>query len=399
MAEQVTFTGARGQRLTGVLDRPDGPVRAGALVVHCLPSGADDVAAAWTSRALAEHGYVVLRIDLSGAGRDAGGPIGVDVADLVAAADHLRSRGAVPAVLVGHSIGGSAVVALTERVPEARAVAIIGTPADPVGFLDGLAAAGERTSDGRVHGTIDGHAVIVDPSLAGDLAARPQGTRLAELGRALLVLHAPQDAVVGIDDARKVFDAARHPKSFVSVDGADHHLSRPEDARFVANVLAAWAERYLDAAPAAASAPPGALAAGVVHVRESGVGKYQQDVRVGAHTWTADEPARVGGDDAGPSPYDMLLAGLGTCTSMTLRMYVERKGWDVGPIDVVVRHDRVPEEGLRGVAGQVDRMRLVITVDGDLDETQRESILRIAGKCPVHRTLTHDVLIESALGT
>jgi putative redox protein len=214
------------------------------------------------------------------------------------------------------------------------------------------------------------------------------------------VLHSPQDAVVGIDEAREVFEAAAHPKSFVSLDGADHLLSEPEDARFVAHVLAAWAARYVDLAPAPATSPPGALAAGVVQVRETGAGRFQQEVRVGVHSWTADEPVAVGGDDAGPSPYDLLLAGLGTCTAMTLRMYVERKGWDVGTIDVVLRHDRIPDDGLGlrgGVNGRVDRVRLEISVEGDLDDSQRESLLRIAGKCPVHRTLTHDVVIETAL--
>lgn len=397
MPERVTFTGARGQTLTGVLDRPDRPGWSGALVVHCFPSGEDDVAAAWVSRALAEHGYTVLRLDLSGSADDGAPPVGVAVADIRAAADHLRSLAVVPAVLVGHSLGGSAVVAAAERIPEARAVVTIGAPADPVAFLDRLA--GERAADDWTRVTVGGHAVAVDPALVADVGSRSQSGRLAELGRALLVLHAPQDEVVSVDDARLIFDAARHPKSFVSLDGADHQLRRRDDASFVANVLAAWAARYVSTAPVRAASPPGALAAGSVQVRETGEGRFQQDVRVGRHAWTADEPVSVGGDDAGPSPYDHVLAGLGTCTSMTLRMYVERKGWDVGPIDVVVRHDRVPEEGLglRGVNGRVDRMRVAISVEGDLDETQRESILRIAGRCPVHRTLTHDVIVETEL--
>jgi putative redox protein len=395
MAEHVTFTGARGQALPGIVDLPDGPARSAALVVHCFAHDTEDRAVTWIARALAEDGYVVLRVDLSGGGGEEA--VGVDVADLGAAADYLRSRHVAPAVLVGHSLGGCAVIAAAEHVPEARAVVTIGAPADPERFLAAWGEGGPG-GDGRFRGALGGHEVVLDHSFLQDVRARPQPRRLAKLRRALLVLHSPEDAVVGIDDARRIFDAAHHPKSFVGLDGADHHLSRPRDARFAAHVLAAWAARYVEVAPAPATSPPGALAAGLVQVRETGAGRFQQEVRVGAHAWTADEPVAAGGDDAGPSPYDLLLAGLGTCTSMTLRMYVERKGWDVGAIDVVLRHDRVPDEGLGlrgGVNGRVDRVRLAISVDGELDEAQRESILRIAGKCPVHRTLTHDVIIET----
>lgn len=396
MAEHVTFAGARGQRLAGHLDLPDGPARSAALLVHCFPSGAEDVAATWIARALADDGYVVLSVDLAGTDGEGGG---VDVADVVAAADVLRSRHRAPAVLVGHSLGASAVVAAAERIPEARAVVTIGAPSDPERFFAAIAAAAPG-GGAWVRGSLGGHAVLLDPSLREQLRSQPQARRLAKLGRALLVLHSPQDGVVDIDEAREVFEAARYPKSFVGLDGADHLLAKPQDARFAAKVLAAWAARYVDLAPAPGASPVGALAAGLVQVRETGAGRYQQEVRVGVHAWTADEPVSVGGDDAGPSPYDLLLAGLGACTSMTLRMYAERKGWNVGAIDVVLRHDRVPDDGrgLRGgVNGRVDRFRLAISVAGDLDDVQRESLLRIAGKCPVHRTLTHDVIIETEL--
>lgn len=386
MSENVRFTGGRRQRLAAIVDLPDGPAKSAALVVHCFPRGEDDVASAWIARALAEDGYVVLRVDLTTPAD--GKRTGIDVADVCAAAAYLRSRHLAPALLVGHSLGGSAVLAAAEQIPESRAVVTIGTPSDPERTITALA---ERAGPGGTAG--------FEPSLREELQSRAQSDRLARLGRALLVLHAPQDAVVGIDDAREIFDAARHPKSFVSLDGADHLLSRREDARFAAHVLGAWAARYMDAKPASDS-PPGALAAGQVQVSETGAGRFQQRVRVGAHTWTADEPVSVGGDDAGPSPYDLLLAGLGTCTSMTLRMYAERKGWDMGAIDVVLRHDRVPDDGsgLRGgVNGRVDRIRVAIDVDDDLDDARRESLLRIAGKCPVHRTLTHDVIIETEL--
>lgn len=396
MSENVVFTGGRRQRLAAIVDLPDGPAKSAALVVHCFPRGDADVASAWIARALAEDGYVVLRVDLSA---PADGETGVDVADVCAAAAYLRSRHLAPAVLVGHSLGGSAVIAAAERIPESRAVVTIGTPSDPARTITSLADRAGPGRNGRIQGRLQGRTVTLDPSLLEDLQTRAQSDRLARLGRALLVLHAPQDAVVGIDDAREIFDAARHPKSFVSLDGADHLLSRRKDARFAAHVLGAWAARYVDAEPPTDS-PPGALAAGQVQVSETGAGRFQQRVRVGTHSWTADEPVSVGGEDAGPSPYDHLLAGLGTCTSMTLRMYAERKGWDMGAIDVALRHDRVPDDGSGprgGVNGRVDRIRVTIGVDDDLDDAQRESLLRIAGKCPVHRTLTHDIIIETEL--
>jgi len=400
MAERVTFPGAHGRDLSGFLDWPDGPTVSAALVVHCLARDADDPAATWIGRALAEDGYVVLRLGLASEEDDGGAAPGVDVADVVAAAGYLRSRHRAPAVLVGHSIGAAAVIAAAEDVPEARAVVTIAAPSDPVGFLTAAGGASEPDLHGGIRVSLGGHRVTIGAALLEELRARPQAQRLAHLGRALLVLHSPVDAVVGIDDAREVFEAAHHPKSFVSLDGADHLLTRPADARFAAQVLAPWAARYVDAAGTPPASPLGALAAGVVQVRETGAGRFQQEVRVGEHTWPADEPEAAGGDDVGPSPYDMLLAGLGACTSMTLRMYVERKGWDVGPIAVVLRHDRVPDEGLGlrgGVNGRVDRIRVEVSVEGDLDDVQRESILRIAGRCPVHRTLTHDVIIETAL--
>ncbi len=400
MAERVTFPGADGRDLSGFLDSPDGPARSAALVVHCLARDADDPAATWIGRALAEDGFVVLRLGLASEEADAGAAPGVDVDDVAAAAAYLRSRHRAPALLVGHSLGAAAVIAATEHVPEARAVVTIAAPSDPVRFVSKARIARDEDSGDRVHVSLGGHRVTLGTALLDDLRSRPQADRLARLGTALLVLHSPVDAVVGIDDAREVFDAARHPKSFVSLDGADHLLTRPADARFVAQVLAPWAARYVDELAAPPPSPPGALAAGAVQVRETGVGRFQQVVRVGAHSWPADEPVAAGGDDVGPSPYDMLLAGLGACTSMTLRMYVERKGWEVGPIAVVLRHDRVPDEGLGlrgGVNGRVDRIRVEVSVEGDLDDAQRESILRIAGRCPVHRTLTHDVIIETAL--
>ncbi len=374
VVQQVEWESAAGRRLVGLLDSPDGEPTATALVAHAVPSGAaadaGAAAAGRIARALAERGFAVLRVDVTGPG-ESEGPVGEatsarDVAALTAAAAFLRERAPAPVLLVGFSLGGAAVLSTAVDLPEVRAVATIGAPA-------------------------------------------PQRPRIAALGRPLLVMHAPQDAVVGIDSAREIFDAARHPKSFVSLDGADHVLTRPEDATYVADVLVAWASRYLAAAPSAGSARPAAgvpvagvpvagLPAGRVLVRETGQGRFQQEVRVGTHSWIADEPEDIGGDDTGPSPYDLLLAALGTCTSMTMRMYAEHKGWPVPAITVLLERDKVRGEPDPGSTREVwvDRVRLELRVDGDLTPEQRAGFLRIADKCPVHRTLARGTLFETA---
>ncbi|HWS56945.1 MAG TPA: alpha/beta fold hydrolase [Actinotalea sp.] len=367
VVQQVEWESAAGRRLVGLLDSPDGEPTATDLFVHAVPSGAaadaGAAAAARIARALAERGFAVLRVDVTGPG-ESEGPVSEatsagDVAGLTAAATFLRERAPAQVLLVGFSLGGAAVLSTAVDLPEVRAVATIGAPA-------------------------------------------PQRPRIAALGRPLLVMHAPQDAVVGIDSAREIFDAARHPKSFVSLDGADHVLTRPADATYVADVLVAWASRYL-AAPSAGSARPAAgvpaasLPAGRVLVRETGQGRFQQEVRVGTHSWIADEPEDIGGDDTGPSPYDLLLAALGTCTSMTMRMYAEHKGWPVPAITVLLERDKVRGEPDPGSTREVwvDRVRLELRVDGDLTPEQRAGFLRIADKCPVHRTLARGTLFET----
>ncbi|MGH9895509.1 MAG: bifunctional alpha/beta hydrolase/OsmC family protein, partial [bacterium] len=222
---------------------------------------------------------------------------------------------------------------------------------------------------------------------------------ITSMGKALLILHGPGDEIVGIDNASKIFAAARHPKSFVSLDDADHLLTRREDAAYVAVVLAAWATRYLGttelSADTTAAIPPG-----VVVVEETGVGTFAERVRVGAHVLAADEPLSVGGTDTGPGPYDYLLAGLGACTAMTLRMYADRKQLPLDRISVRLGHGKIYAvdcEGCETREGMIDRIERNIEVKGVLSEEQRSKLLEIAGKCPVHRTLTSEIDIQTRL--
>jgi putative redox protein len=391
MAERVIFDGGHGDLLVGTMELPPGAPAAAAVFAHCFTCGKNSHAAARISRALTRVGLAVLRFDLPGLGESSGefGHRGFtgDIADLVAAAEFLRGRGLSPALLVGHSLGGAAVLAAAAHVPAVRAVVTIGAPADPGHVTATLGTAADRIDElGETEVVLAGRTFRLNRSFLEDLAAQPQADRLAGLRRPLLVLHSPQDEIVGLDHARRIYDAARHPKSFVSLDGADHLLSNPEDTRYAADVIGAWVSRYLSL-PAPQETVEVPLAAGTVQVSESGTGRLQQTVRAGVHRWVADEPASIGGDDAGPAPYDHLLASLGTCTSMTLRMYADRKGWPLARVSVQLRF-------VRAQGG--DHVLREIALVGDLTEEQRRRLLAIADRCPVHRTLEAGIAVHTA---
>jgi putative redox protein len=331
----------------------------------------------------------VLRFDFTGLGASEGEFANTDfssnVADLVAAAAHLRATRAAPQLLVGHSLGGAAVLAAAREILELRAVATINAPADAAHVLKNFAAdLGEIEATGAAQVTLAGRRFTIRREFLDDVRDTRIGECVAGLRRPLMVMHAPRDATVGIDNARAIFEAAKHPKSFVSLDGADHLLTRHEDAVYAAEVLAAWASRYLDPAPVAHS--------NLVEVRETGAGRFQQAVSSGKHALLADEPEDVpGGGDTGPNPYDFLAIALGACTAMTLRMYAERKQLGLGRISVTVDHAKVHAEDCadcgEGRVGRVDRFERVISVEGGVAPDLRERLVAIAGKCPVHRTL------------
>jgi putative redox protein len=298
--------------------------------------------------------------------------------------------------LIGHSLGGSAVLAAAAAVPEARAVVTIAAPSDPAHvtglFRDRLDDIRER---GEVEVALAGKPFRIRRAFIDDVAEQNLMDKVAHLRRALLIFHAPTDEVVGIENASRIFAAAKHPKSFVSLAGADHLLSRRSDSAYVANVIAAWAERYLDLAEPRADAPaePGVL------VRETGRGRFQQEIRVGRHRLIADEPVDAGGLDSGLGPYDLLTAALGACTSMTLRLYAERKGLPLEQVTVRLSHGKIYAadcESCETKEGKIDRIDRVITLAGALDDGQRVRLLEIADKCPVHRTLTSEVEIRTS---
>ncbi|MBY4896051.1 bifunctional alpha/beta hydrolase/OsmC family protein [Cupriavidus sp. AU9028] len=398
---RLEFRGRDGQLLAGRLDLPVGPARSWALFAHCFTCGKDVLAASRISQALTTHGIGVLRFDFTGLGGSGGDfsntNFSSNVADLHAAADHMRQHLRAPALLIGHSLGGAAVLAAAEGIPEARAVATIAAPSDPshvVGlFGEDAATIAER---GEAQVRLAGRPFRIRRQFLEDVAEQRLLDKVTRLGRALLVMHSPRDAIVGIDNASQIFTAARHPKSFVSLDQADHLLSRREDAEYVASTIAAWSQRYLEIDTA--TLPAAAVEEGRVRVEEAHVGKFQQHVSAGPHRLLADEPLSFGGLNGGPAPYDFLLAALGSCTAMTMRMYAERKGLPLEHVSVVLRHEKIHAadcDTCETREGKVDWIEREIDMRGPLDAQQRAALLSIADKCPVHRTLHSEVVVRT----
>jgi uncharacterized OsmC-like protein/alpha-beta hydrolase superfamily lysophospholipase len=398
-SERFDFSNAAGERMAALLDSPIEPPRAYALFAHCFTCGKDIRAAKRIAEALTALGIAVLRFDFTGLGSSEGEfantTFSSNVADLIAAADALRRTRRAPAILIGHSLGGAAVLAAAGDVAEARAVVTIAAPCDPahvVGlFKDRV---GEIETAGGIDVNLAGRAFRISRAFIDDVGQQKLRDRIGALHKALLVFHSPTDDIVGIANATFIFTAAKHPKSFVSLAGADHLLSRRSDATYVANVIRAWAERYLDVVDIAPDLPS---EAGVT-VQETRAGRFQQEIRTGRHRFLADEPVDVGGLDSGPGPYDLVLAGLGACTSMTLRLYAERKTVPLDRVTVRLGHSRIHAadcENCETKEGMIDRIDRVITLAGDLNEEQRKRLLEIADKCPVHRTLTSEIDIRT----
>ena len=398
-SERFDFSNAAGERLAALLDSPIEPPRAYALFAHCFTCGKDIRAAKRIAEALTALGIAVLRFDFTGLGSSEGEfgntTFSSNVADLIAAADALRRTRRAPAILIGHSLGGAAVLAAAADVAEARAVVTIAAPCDPthvVGlFKDRI---GEIDTAGGIDVNLAGHPFRISRAFLDDVNQQRLRDRIGALHKALLVFHSPTDDIVGIENATYIFTAAKHPKSFVSLAGADHLLSRRSDATYVANVIRAWAERYLDVVDIGRDLPS---EAGVT-VQETRAGRFQQEVRTGRHRFLADEPVDVGGLDSGPGPYDLVLAGLGACTSMTLRLYAERKAVPLDRVTVRLGHSRIHAvdcENCETKEGMIDRIDRVITLAGDLNEEQRIRLIEIADKCPVHRTLTSEIDIRT----
>jgi putative redox protein len=400
-SERFNFPNAKGEQLAATLDLPLGKPTAFALFAHCFTCGKDNLAAKRIAERLAVHGIGVLRFDFTGLGSSEGEfantHFSSNVDDLVAAADHLRKMNGAPAILIGHSLGGCAVLAASHRIADARCVVTIGAPYDPshvIGlFKDQVDKIREQ---GEVDVQLAGRPFRIKREFLDDVAGKKLDECLANLRKALLVFHSPTDDTVGIDNASHIFGAAKHPKSFVSLAGADHLLSKKGDAVYVANVIAAWADRYIDQPEVMTEAE---VESGLVLVRETHGGKFQQEILTGPHRLLADEPVKLGGLDSGPGPYDFLLAGLGACTAMTIRLYADFKKIPLENVSVRLNHEKKIHAqdcvNCETKVSKVDHIDRAITLEGPLDADQRKRLMEIADKCPVHQTLQSKVEIST----
>lgn len=384
------FDSASGYRLSGRLEAPETTPAGWAIFAHCFTCGKDNIAATRITRALAQKGIGVLRFDFAGLGASGGqfADFAADVRDLITAAEAMAAEGKAPSLLIGHSMGGAAVLAAAGELPAVKAVATIGAPGHLRHVLHQFGPEQiekiEREQQADVH--LAGRPFSVGLGFLEQLRQFDLPGCIAELGRPLLVLHAPRDETVGIENAQQIFGAAKHPKSFISLDDADHLLTRRSDADFAAGVIAAWAARYLP--PIQADAPLEAIVSGA-DARTTGEGKFQLSVRVGPLTIIADEPESLGGMGSGPSPYDLLSAGLAACTSMTVKLVADHKGFPLEHVRTRVEHEKV--EG----ATPPDLFTRTISFEGHLDAEQQAKLLDIANRCPVHKTLSGGSRVET----
>lgn len=391
---KVIFEGSLGAKLAGRLDLPTGPIRAYALFAHCFTCSKDIFAAKRIASQLSAQGIAVLRFDFTGLGSSDGEfantNFSSNIQDLIKAVDFMRQSYEAPAILIGHSLGGAAVLAAASLMPEVKAVVTIGAPADAHHVTHNFGSNLEKIKkEGEVQLSLAGRPFTIKKQFIDDLNQTSIKQSVAGMKKALMVMHSPIDETVGIENAGEIFAAAKHPKSFVSLDNADHLLTRAEDASYAATVIAAWASRFVGGEASADTKHEGG-----VLVSETGQGKFQNAIRVGKHYLLADEPLQVGGLDTAPGPYDYLAASLGACTAMTLRMYADFKKFDVGRISVEVNHGKIYakdchecSESMIEKGGKVDRFERIITIDSDLDDALRVKLLEIADKCPVHKTL------------
>jgi len=405
-SEKITFTGSQGDVLAARLDLPEGAPKAYALFAHCFTCTKDVFAASRIAAALTDHGIAVLRFDFTGLGASEGEfantNFSSNVGDLIAATEYLRSEYEAPKMLIGHSLGGAAVLAAAIKVPEALAVCTIGAPSDPAHVAENFAESRpEIEAKGEAVVQLVGRPFTIQKQFLEDIETQKLDKAVGGMKKALLVFHSPIDATVGIENAAHIFQMAKHPKSFVSLDTADHILSGKQDAIYVASVIAAWAERYIGAAKSKEKSPLPDAAPGTVVVQEAGEGKFAQDINIGGKfPLRADEPVDYGGTDTGGSPYDLLLAGLGACKSMTMRMYAERKKFPLEHAKVTLKHDKIHAEDCEDCEtkdGKVDQISVDIELTGDLTDEQRQKIYEISYKCPVHRTLESEISIASSL--
>ena len=396
---RIEFPGANGQMLSARIDRGAAPPKAWALFAHCFTCSKDTLASKRVAERLAEQGFGVMRFDFTGLGHSGGDfantNFSTNVQDLIAAGNWLRETYGSVDLLLGHSLGGSASVVAARQIDGVKAVATIGAPADADSVISNFEAnLDEIETRGEADVLLAGRQFTIKKQFIDDVRGASVRDAAAALRLPLLILHSPVDQTVGIENATGLFMAAKHPKSFTSLDTADHLLTRREDAEYAADIIAAWASHHIPKSEAVAKTLTGQED---VVVEETRNGRYENTITIGAQHYIADEPAGVGGGGQGPDPYQWVTVGLGACTSMTLRMYAERKKWPLESVKVTLRHEKDYAEDCEECeeGRKVDIFHREIEINGDLDAGQRARLLEIADKCPVHRTLHEPVLVRT----
>lgn len=400
---KLEFTGSDGQSIAGLLELPNSNPHTFALFAHCFTCGKDVVSASRISRSLTTNGFAVFRFDFTGLGSSDGDfantNFSSNIADLVHATNYLREHYRAPALLIGHSLGGAAVLAAAESIPEASGVVTIGAPADPQHVTKQFACQLDTIEkQGVAEVNLAGRPFTIKKQFLDDLAEHNQPDKIAKLRKALLIFHSPVDQTVSIKEAEKIYKAAKHPKSFVSLDGADHLLTNAADAEYVASTIATWSSRYVTAADAI-DRQDNPLSKGNVLIAEKNH-QFTRTVLSDSHVWLADEPTSVGGSDLGPDPYEHLLAALGACTSMTIRMYANRKQIPLEDVTVELNHSRQHAKDCEECDvkdSQIEVLSRYVTLKGTLTEQQQQRLLEIADRCPVHRTLHSELEVKTIL--
>ncbi|MGD2186763.1 MAG: bifunctional alpha/beta hydrolase/OsmC family protein [Desulfobacterales bacterium] len=401
--KNLEFKNKDGQMLSARLDFPvDGKPLAYALFAHCFTCSKNIKAIAHISRALTREGLAVLRFDFTGLGDSEGDfadtNFSSNVDDLIVAADFLKSNYEAPKILIGHSFGGAAVLQAAAHISSSKAVVTIAAPSDPKHVNHTLGSAAESIQNrGQADVTLAGRTFTLKKQFFDDLDFVNMNRALKNLGRALLVLHSPIDETIGIENAAQIFQAARHPKSFISLDKADHLLTNSEDSLYAGSVIASWARKYVSAPHKDEPKTEGAEDQVITRIGKSG---FVTDIMAAGHHLVADEPVSMGGTDLGPAPYDYLMAGLGACTAITLRMYSNRKKWPLDGVTVKLNHQKIDAadcETCETKTGKLDQIERQIELAGPLDDQQKQRLMQIADRCPVHRTLHSEVVVKSKL--
>lgn len=400
--ERIEFIGHDGSTLAARLDLPTGKPAAFGLFAHCFTCSKDIPAARRIAQRLASLGIAVLRFDFTGLGHSNGEfsntSFSSNIQDLILAANYLREHYQAPQLLIGHSLGGAAILAAADQIAEAKAVISIGAPADPSHVIHNFKQQVDVIhNEGQADVELGGRTFTIKQQFLDDISKTNLETKISSLKKALLVLHAPLDETVELENAAKIFQQAKHPKSFITLDNADHLLTKPQDADYVSDIIAAWVQRYIDVTllPKLMNAPEG-----IVRVSEADPTSFIQDISAAGHHLVADEPESYGGDFLGPTPYQLISAGLGACTSMTIRMYARRKNIPLEHVQVDISHDKIHATDCTTCeqsTGKIDQFERNITLIGDITEEERQKLLAIADKCPVHKSLESEITINTKL--